>query len=394
MLSLLILLLAATALPGLHAEEASPVLVLIRPLVSQIDNLVELKKQGFLDPHIQVIALHHEDELSDYTPAREFAAREKLDWIRFMTIKGGISLDGASPARGRNEWTAQFQSVFDQSDGILFTGGMDLPPRLYGEETRLTTEASTPVRSFYEFSLLHHLVGDEDTPRKPPLPFLENRPEYAVLCICLGCQTLNAAAGGSLIQDIPSQVYGLDSCEEVLRQSPDEIHSSRYLSRLNAHIEASLPPVLHSIRGNGLGRITPKLGVSGCQNPLVLSSHHQALGRIGRGLLVTATSMDGRIVEAVEHERYPAVLGVQYHPENLSLYRPGKRFRKVAPFNPSRLVPSAEDSGRLGWLDYGPIGDHPDYSLRDNLEKTGSMTHHQALWHWFDDALHHSRKKR
>jgi len=378
----------------LQAENTSPVLILIRPLESQIDNLVELKKQGFLDTDVQVIAVYHEDELSDYEPARKFVAENNLSWIRFMTIKGGIDLTGSRPGRGVNPWTSQFQKLFDQSDGILFTGGMDLPPRLYGEEMNLTTEATTPIRSMYEFSFLNHLVGDADISENAEIPFLEKRPEYAVLCICLGCQTLNAAAGGTLIQDIPSQVYGLHSYEDVLRQSPEEIHSSRYLSGLNYHIEESLPPALHRIRGNGLGRITAKLGVSGNQNPLILSSHHQALGRIGHGLLVTATSMDGRIVEIVEHQRYPAVLGVQYHPENRSLYRTGKRFLKVSSFSGSESVSSSDTTGKLAWMNYGSIGSELDYSIKNELEKTGSMAHHQALWHWFDSALSASLKKR
>lgn len=380
--------------PGPQPEnEAAPVLILIRPLSSQIENLQELKKQGLLPAGLQVVAVHHQDELTDYRPAREYVAKNRLDWIRFQTIQDGIDMTAAKPGRGTNSWTRQFQALFSQSDGILFTGGMDLPPRLYGEEMALTTEATTPIRSVYELSFLHHLVGD-GSDASPQIPFLEKRPDYAVLGICLGCQTLNAASGGTLIQDIPAQVYGLDSYEDVLRQPEDQIHSGRYIAGLNPHLEDWLPPALHPIRSNSLGRISPALFKTGNSSPLVLSSHHQALGRIGHGLVVTASSMDGRIVEMVEHERFPAVLGVQYHPEAMSLYRQDTRYRSVSPFGKPDLKTAAVPTDRCEWNNYGPISHECSYSLKERLEKTDSMPLHHALWHWFSSALTRSRQSR
>jgi putative glutamine amidotransferase len=382
-------LLVCPLIPLLSVEEPAT-LILIRPQERQIENLVELKKQGLLPRDIRVVAVYHEDEFTDYSPARLYVQQNGLEWIRFQPITGGISLDSPQPARGTNAWTNQFLTLFKESDGILFTGGMDFPPWLYGDETRLTTEATTPVRSIYELSFLHHLVGDKD---KGWTPWLEKRPEYAVLCICLGCQTLNVAAGGTLIQNIPSQIYGLTTFEQVLRQPAEQIHSGRYLAGLNPHRADTLPPAFHSIRPNGHGRITPALLTQGSPTPQILSSHHQALGILGHGLVVTATSMDGRIVEMVEHEQFPGILGVQFHPEAFSLYRAGVRYDSNWAFT-GRHEGNPVKTEKRGWLNYGIPSEKSEQNLGEHLEKTHSIAFHRAIWSWFSSALKGSRSKR
>ena len=62
------------------------------------------------------------------------------------------------------------------------------------------------------------------------------------------------------------------------------------------------------------------------QQPYVLSSHHQAVGKQGENLEVIATSEDGKIVEAMQHKIFKEVIGVQFHPEQSSLYLPGSRY--------------------------------------------------------------------
>ncbi|MEA3461924.1 MAG: gamma-glutamyl-gamma-aminobutyrate hydrolase family protein, partial [Bacteroidota bacterium] len=64
------------------------------------------------------------------------------------------------------------------------------------------------------------------------------------------------------------------------------------------------------------------IGFNTGTNPLVLSSHHQAIEKLGSGWKVAATSMDGKIIEAIQHDRYPHVLGVQFHPEKPGLFDP------------------------------------------------------------------------
>lgn len=374
----------------LYCDELPATLILIRPQEKQIENLVVLKKEQLLPQNIQILAVYHEDERTDYAPSRLYVEENRLNWVHFRAIKGGIPLDSVRPARGPNPWTEQFSMLFRDSDGIIFTGGMDLPPWLYGEETRLTTETTTPLRSVYELSFLHHLVGDAE---KSITPLLDKRPDYAVLCICLGCQTLNVAAGGTLIQNIPSQVYGLSTFEQVLRQNPDQIHSGRYLIGLNQHIAEFLPPAMHPIRPNGQGQITPKLSKIGSSTPMILSSHHQALGTLGHSLLVTATSTDGRITEMIEHTQFPAVLGVQFHPEAAALYRDDIRYRTPGVFN-GRHETKPETDKRREWLNHGSISPDLTRKLRQELEKSESMPFHRAIWTWFSTALQISRANR
>jgi len=63
-----------------------------------------------------------------------------------------------------------------------------------------------------------------------------------------------------------------------------------------------------------------KVKVTRNLNPLVCSSHHQAIKEPGKGLEVTAVSIDGKIIEAIAHNRYPHVFSVQFHPEVPALY--------------------------------------------------------------------------
>ena len=97
--------------------------------------------------------------------------------------------------------------------------------------------------------------------------------------------------------------------------------------------------------------------------PHVLTSHHQAVKKLGKHLMVSATSMDGRVVEAIEHRRYKNVIGVQFHPENYILYKKGRYFR-CKPGMPL------------------------NFNLRDFLiNNPPSMIFHQNIWKWFSQSL-------
>jgi putative glutamine amidotransferase len=98
-------------------------------------------------------------------------------------------------------------------------------------------------------------------------------------------------------------------------------------------------------------------------NPFILSSHHQALKELGKDLFITATSMDGKIIEAVDHKKYKNVLGIQFHPEPYSLYQKGRYFKKAP-------------------------GEPLDFNLRYFLEDNPpSMAFHKKIWQWFSQAL-------
>jgi len=359
---LLALGLLALMVPVFSAQapqvEKERVLAMCAPSVGQIKNIVDLYEKDIISlRRLKLVCIFHENELTDYTPAFEYVKSEKLTWVSFEKITGPV--EPADLFR-ENPWTPQFRRIFEASDGIIFTGGMDIPPALYGEENSLLTDASTPIRTTYEVSFLFHLVGGNRNPGF--IPFLEAREDYPVLAICLGAQTLNVAAGGTLIQDIPSEVYGLKTMEQVLRSGPGQIHSALYYKSLHAAV-GDLPPAFHPIAFKKGSMFVKRMAMDGSDRPYVLTSHHQAVKKLGQDLWVSAVSLDGKIVEALEHRKYPNVLGVQFHPEPYALYRKGLYYRETA-------------GGELG------------LNLRSFLiDRPPSMTFHRHLWAWFSGCL-------
>jgi len=351
-----VLLLLFLASAGLAAGK-SVNLAMCRPTVYQIKNIEALRANKLLPGGLRLICVHHENEETDYAPSREYVKANALDWIAFRPVTGRVPEDALFR---ENAWTPQFRAIFEGTDGIIFTGGMDIPPRVYGEPEHLLTEATTPMRSLYEISFLFHLVGGGRN--SAFVPFLEGRKEYPLLGICLGLQSLNVAAGGTLVQDIPSEIYGLRTIEQVLAQKPETIHSGAYRERQNRGVE-DLAPHFHPIRLEADSSFVREMGVRADARPLVVSTHHQAIGKTGRDLVAAAWSLDGKVIEAMRHRRYPHVLGVHFHPEDHTLYTQEILFRSD---------PKAQAT----------------LSLKAFLESDGvSLPFHLRLWRWFSDAL-------
>ncbi len=334
------------------------VIAMCRPGVKQIKNIEHLYEKDLLClDRIRLICVYHEDELTDYQPSFDYVKENELAWVGFEKITGKV---GLADLFKENNWTGQFKKIFESTVGIIFTGGMDIPPAIYGQENNLLTEAATPVRNMYEVSFLFHLVGGNQDPSF--VPFLDGKKDYPILAICLGAQTLNVAAGGTLIQDIPTEVYGLKTMEQVLKLDQDQIHSAAYLGRLNS-AEKDLPPAFHRIKIKESSMFARRMAMNRSDTPFVLTSHHQAVEKLGKDLVATAVSMDERIIEALEHKKYKNVLGVQFHPEPYSLYQKGKFYK-------------------------GKPGDDLEFNLRIFLRgQPSSMKLHQNLWRWFSEAL-------
>jgi putative glutamine amidotransferase len=130
-------------------------------------------------------------------------------------------------------------------------------------------------------------------------------------------QSLNVGTGGTLIQDIPSQVYQAATVEEVLG-FPQESQHRNYLQDyepLAKHPSGLLHPI--SLE-EGVEGFLP--GIEHNTMPFVYSSHHQAMGLPGNDMIVLARSQDGEVVEMIGHKKYPNILGVQFHPELPFLY--------------------------------------------------------------------------
>jgi putative glutamine amidotransferase len=169
--------------------------------------------------------------------------------------------------------TGTFQTIFKRLDGLLLSGGPDINPRFYGEQ---------PLPALGEV--------DEGLDRMEleaaRLAFRENLP---TLGICRGAQILNVSQGGTLYQDIPSQVQDCVG------------HTQKADKRVLAH----------SIRIEGKTLLS---SISKRKAIWVNGKHHQAIKALAPGFRVSARATDG-IIEAIEHPSKKFLLGVQWHPE-------------------------------------------------------------------------------
>lgn len=351
-------LLILSAIPLKATEDPPVVIAMTNPSVKQIQNMEVLYEQDLIGiRRIQLIGIYHQNEATDYAPSKRYVQENQLTWVGFASLKG---LPPVGDLFKTNIWTPQFKKIFSMIQGIIFTGGEDIPPHIYGRECNLLTEPTTPVRSLYECSFLFHLVGGRQNPDF--VPFLESVDRFVILGICLGAQTLNVATGGTLIQDIPTGIYGHSTVEEVLGSNNDTIHSSFYL-RKRYPLEDDLAPVFHRIKFLEKPIFLSKSDINHSSTPRVLSSHHQSIGELGGNLEIIATSMDGKVPEIIRHLKYRNVIGVQFHPEYRALYSKGKYFR---------AKPETKKNLNLKTF----LKDHPP-----------SMSFHIHLWKWFSNAL-------
>jgi len=355
---------------GVNAAVNETVLVMSGPSVIQIKNIENLYEKNILCINkIRLICIYHEKEkifyepsfneeiITDYSPSFEYVKKNRLDWISFKVIKGCVDPQNIFK---KNNWTSQFREIFDQSQGIIFTGGSDIPPYIYGEETNLLTNALTHIRSLYECSFLFHLLGGSQN--KNFVPFLATRKNYPVLGICAGAQTINVACGGTLYQDITSEIFKIYTIEPVLRLPTDKIHSARYLKKLHPLVD-KLKPALHTIRLNKKSIFVQRMEIKGEKTPTVISNHHQSIKKLGKNLIITATSMEGKVVEGIEHLQFKNVLGIQFHPERFSIYKKSEYYKR----DPHSTA---------------------DFNIRTFLlQNPPSMKFHIQLWKWFSEVL-------
>ncbi|MEO0459547.1 MAG: poly-gamma-glutamate system protein [Myxococcota bacterium] len=294
---------AAAAPKASWVESEAPIL-LMNPNPKTLRDFVFLVENRVLKiPKLRLVALYHRDALGPFREARDYLRRHPRGWLSVQRTRCRVA---DNDVFGDNSCRAELAGWVAKSRAMIFTGGTDLLPSLYGQPTRLTTKVATPERHVFEVSALYHLVGSPDG--LPPL--LEARPDYTILAICLGMQTLNVALGGTLYQDIPTDVYGLNTAQEVLALPKSKQHTC-YANQ----VYSSAPNKLWTIHPVRFGPAWSFGPVPDSRVVNAISYHHQAVDRLGTGLRVSATSTDGEIVEGVHHEKYPNVFGVQFHPE-------------------------------------------------------------------------------
>ena len=344
-------------------------LTILNPTKGNIQTLVELRNQNLIPiKGLIVIGLFHEKQVEDrevarsYEEAAKFAEENGYNWIKFHRLKEGLDLKTLFQ---HNDLSEELIKIFSYSDGLILFGGDDIPPAVFGEKTSLLADIGTPYRSYLETMVIFHLLGGwQDKSFKP---YLESFPEFPILGLCLGSQGLNVGTGGTLCQDIPSEIYGIKYVEEIIAMTRENWHENPYSKFFPQDFRSSN---MHRIKLRENGKFIKEWGFKKEDAPFIYSSHHQAVQKLGKGIRVIATSLDGKVVEAIEHEIYPNVLGVQFHPESRNIWDATKK---------SRLIPEdKEDINLLSILENNPP----------------SLAFHKKLWSWFTQKLKASNKHR
>ena len=197
--------------------------------------------------------------------------RKMPDYLESVRLAGGDPWElvyAADPA----------EAVVQSCAGLLLTGGADVAPERYGEARHATVTDVDAARDEYEIALVRAALAAD-------LP---------VLAVCRGLQVMNVAAGGSLVQDIPSQVGGA---------VPHQISNPK-------------DAIAHDIAIVAGSRLAGLMGAASVSGRLSVNSrHHQAVRRPAAGFVVTADAPDG-VIEALELPQARFCVGVQWHPEN------------------------------------------------------------------------------
>ncbi len=210
-------------------------------------------------------------------------------YARVIEEAGGIPV--IAPITDKKETIKQIAQI---ADGFLFSGGDDIHPRSYGEEPLADMVISPDERTEFETALLREVMQL----RKP------------VLGICLGAQLINVVLGGSLYQDIPTQIDNpINHRDQHNIKIVEGTRLNKIFSLENTHPHPS---------PEGEGIPLPFTEIS------IFSTHHQSVKSPGKGLIVSAMSTDG-IIEAIELPDYPLLIGIQWHPER----EPGSEYTRL-----------------------------------------------------------------
>jgi putative glutamine amidotransferase len=190
------------------------------------------------------------------------AALVPAEYVRAVTRAGGAPLL-VPPGAGIAETVGAV-------DALIFSGGSDLDPGLYGEEPHRETVGIVPERDDFELALMEAALA-RDMP---------------ILAICRGSQVLNVALGGNLEQHVPDRVG-----TSVHKETPG-VFAEHDVEVLTETRLAAILGDRHDVK----------------------SHHHQGFAALGRGLRESARAPDGT-VEAVEAPARRFTLGVLWHPE-------------------------------------------------------------------------------
>lgn len=189
-------------------------------------------------------------------------------YVRAVQGAGGVAVllpvDSRGPAR-----------PVDGIHALLLIGGADIDPATYGAEREPGTETTYRERDDFELAMVRHAI-DRDLP---------------VLGVCRGLQILNVAFGGTLVQDLA----GPDGSNIHRRQLGGFEDTENHVALEEGSLAAEAA-------GEGLH-------VAHCH-------HHQAIDRLGEGLVISGRAVEDGLPEAIEAADGRWILGVQWHPES------------------------------------------------------------------------------
>jgi putative glutamine amidotransferase len=194
------------------------------------------------------------------------------DMFRFVSQKGIL------PVLIPDLHQDLLKEILDELDGFVFQGGSDLAPETYGEQPIIDGKwLGDSHRDKYELAIMDYAIKSE----KP------------VLAICRGMQLMNVYFGGTLYQDISSQMAHTLTHRDAVKY--DSIHHK-----------------IHFLGKNVLSELYRDI-----KSPVVNSVHHQGVKELGNQLKVLAVCKEDNIIEALEYSGASSgkVLGVQWHPE-------------------------------------------------------------------------------
>lgn len=207
-----------------------------------------------------------------------------LDNKNFITpanyILGILDAGGMPIVIPMSEDVSRCAAYVDLIDGLLVPGGEDVSPRLYGEDPVRMVRDTYYEKDMFDYELIR-LTAQAGKP---------------IFGICRGQQVINTAFGGTLVQDIPSQV-GLTVCHSQAGERRNEMTHS---------IHCTPGSIVHQVLGE--------------EKYHVNSVHHQSVKDLAPGFIATAWASDG-VVEAIE-SKDGKIWSVQFHPEDLYRHYP------------------------------------------------------------------------
>lgn len=211
------------------------------------------------------------------TCQKDNLTNRSINRINYPYIKSVIAAGGLPIIIPTLEDTKDISRYLDILDGVIFTGGGDISAHYFNEEPIREVDEVCQDRDMTEIALFHEA-------------YKKGKPIFG---ICRGLQLINIALGGSIYQDIYSQLPNVlgHTCANNIQ---DGYHS----------INIQKDSIMYEIFKK--------------EKLVVNSQHHQSIKSLGKDLRVTAEAKDG-IIEAIESTNENFILGVQFHPEAMAM---------------------------------------------------------------------------